>query len=371
MRTSVVKSSGVDARQRSAAAPEGKRPPVLGIPEAALPQAVPPAELVALQRMIANRPDQRPAGAPAPAPAVSVQRDAGTGAADSGRGRGDAARGGGVGGGRELTQLASETRDQALMLAQSWIKRAFAAYIPADPTRSPSLAADEGNNIEYQSDRDFESGLARISQNQTPGGRPQSARGTYAYALGRTPAIRVRESIAEDPHLALLLTHELLHTLAKWPDLPDDLEESATQLLTLYAQEPSQPLTEARIEAGFVYTSQTNNLNELLSELAGEQRIPVLAEAYLQNSSARLDAKINARLSPGTDVGRSIFLAAFNRTWPGSIGGKSLPRREAALAKEDPIATVFGLLEGSRRLVNPASARGGRIVRSANKGGGG
>ena len=37
----------------------------------------------------------------------------------------------------------------------------------------------------------------------------------------------------------------------------------------------------------------------------------MLAEAYLQNNSSRLDAKINARLSPGTDVGRSS-------SWPRS-----------------------------------------------------
>ena len=77
MRTSVLKSSSVDARSRSTAALESKHAPDLGIPEAALPQAAPPAELVALQRLIANRPEPRPVGAPAPA--VSVQRDAGTG----------------------------------------------------------------------------------------------------------------------------------------------------------------------------------------------------------------------------------------------------------------------------------------------------
>ena len=39
MRTSVLKSSSVDARPRSTAALESKHAPDLGIPEAALPQA--------------------------------------------------------------------------------------------------------------------------------------------------------------------------------------------------------------------------------------------------------------------------------------------------------------------------------------------
>lgn len=352
MRTSTLKPSSVGTQQHSGGAQEGKRPRALGIPGSELPQVAPSAELVSLQRLIANRTDSRPAGTPTPSPKTLIQRDESTGAIAAQQPlQRDVARGGGAGAGGELTKLASEVREQALMLAQTLINQAFGAYLPADLTRTPSLAANEGNNIEYQSDQDFERGLALISQNQTPGAAPRSNRGTYAYALGRTPAIRVRESVTDDPHLSLILTHELLHTLAKWSDPPDDLEESATQLLTLYAQAPSQPLTEARIEDGFVYTSQTNNLNELLSLIAGEQRVPLLAEAYLQNNSARLDALINARLSPGTDVGRYIFLAAFNRTWPTDFGGRAVPSREAKLAPEDPIATVLGLLEGSRRLV--------------------
>ena len=345
MKSSASKSSTAERQGRSAHT--GERPPALGLPGVALPQVAPPPELVALQRLIASWTASRPIGGPITVADARIQlatRDRPPQSLFSRDGAGNA-------GGRELTELSAETRAQALTMAQTRIKQAFGSYVSSHPKLAPSLADDEEKNIEYQSDRDFENDIPLTPEEQASGNRSRSVCGTYAYALGRTPLIRVRASLTDNPHLVLILTHELIHTLAKWSEPPTDLEESATQLLAIHAQDPSQPLTEARIDQSFVYVTQTNNLNDILSQIAGEQKVPLLAAAYLQNNSAPIDARINARLSPGTEDGRYIFLAAFSRTWPRDFDGRSVPAREARLSQEDPIATLLGLLEGSRQLV--------------------
>lgn len=335
---------------------QGERPPDLLIRGGASPRVAPPAELVALQRLIADRPSGQRSGGPGSPVEAHVQlRGPGSTTAAGPIGRDDARSGGsGVGGSGELTALVAETREQALAAAQSKLKQAFGVDPHQDAKLPPTLAPEQEKNITYQSDQDFEDGYPRTPEETARGLKPKGGRGAYAYALDGTPLIRVRESLTDDPHLTLILSHELLHTLVRWSDPPVDLDEGATQLLALFAQDPRRPLSESIIDDGLVYVTETNNLNDLLARIAGEQRVPLLAAAFLRNDSAQLDAKINARLSPGEDIGRYIFLAGFNQSWPNDIGGRAVPTRNKQLAHEDPIATVFGLLDGTRRLVkNP------------------